>query len=119
MHEKSKIADRSFDFSVRIIELCRFIDKLSGIDRVLAKQLLRSGTSIGANVAEAQAAQSKADFIAKMSIASKESRETLYWLRLIQSSELTEAGKLTPIIQETTELVAIITSIVKTATHNK
>lgn len=118
MPDCKKIDDRSFDFSVRIIKLCRFIDSLSGIDRVLAKQLLRSGTSIGANAAEAQAAQSKPDFIAKMSIASKEARETLYWLRLIKKTAPIPEDKLTNIIQEASELCAITTSIVKTAKEN-
>ena len=108
-----KIDERSFAFSVRIIRVCRHIESISGIDRILAKQLLRSGTSIGANVAEAQAAQSKPDFISKMSIASKEARETLYWLRLINKATPIPEEKLTDITQEATELCAITTSIVK------
>ena len=118
MSDKNKIDARSFDFSVRIIKLCRFIDSLSATDRVIAKQLLRSGTSIGANTTEAQAAQSKPDFIAKMSIASKEARETLYWLRLIKKTSSIPEDKLSDIIQEATELCAIITSIVKTSKEN-
>ncbi len=77
------ILDRVFDFSLKIMSLCREIEKDS-IGRLLVKQLLLSGTSIGANLHEAQGAQSKADFIAKVSIPQKESLETLYWLKLLQ-----------------------------------
>jgi four helix bundle protein len=87
MSDELKITDRSFNFAVRIVKLCKFLEKQGKVSRTLANQLLRSGTSIGANVEEAQAGQSKADFIAKMSIARKESRETHYWLRLLKESE--------------------------------
>ena len=85
------------------------------MSRTLANQLLRSGTSIGANIEEAQAGQSKADFIAKMSISRKESRETLYWLKLLAASELIDEIKLAELTKEADELVRILTSIVKTA----
>jgi four helix bundle protein len=80
---------------------------------VLSKQLLRSGTSIGANIEEAVAAQSRRDFLAKMSIASKEARETRYWLVLLQQSKLTKLD-LKPAIVQVEELIRILTSIVKT-----
>jgi len=82
-----KITDRSFEFAVRVVKLCKYLEAQDRVSRTLANQLLRSGTSIGANVEEAQAGQSKADFIAKMSIARKEARETHYWLRLLKESE--------------------------------
>jgi len=81
-----KIAERTFDFSLRIIELYKFLIN-NKKEYVMSKQLLRCGTSIGANTAEAQAAQSGKDFISKMSIASKEARETNYWLQLLEASE--------------------------------
>lgn len=76
-NSKLSITTRTFEFAMRVIRLCQFLEKQSYVSRTLANQLLRSGTSIGANTEEAQAGQSKADFIAKMSIARKESRETL------------------------------------------
>lgn len=88
---------------------------------VLSKQLLRSGTSIGANVNEAQAAQSKADFIAKMSIASKEARETQYWINLLIETDylISKALHVESLQQESAELAKLLTSIVKTSQANK
>ncbi|MEN6623665.1 MAG: four helix bundle protein, partial [Smithella sp.] len=78
------IEQRSFEFALNIIELYKHLN--SNKEYIISKQLLRSGTSIGANIQEAQAAQSRNDFISKMSIASKEARETKYWLRLLDLS---------------------------------
>ncbi len=89
------------------------------MSRTLANQLLRSGTSIGANTEEAQAGQSKADFIAKMLIARKESRETLFWLRLLKATNLVDENMISEIIKESDELVRILTSIVKTSQKGK
>ena len=83
--EKTDIVKRTVAYSLRIIKFFKTLSKDSA-SQILAKQLLCAGTSIGANVHEAQAAQSKADFISKMSIAYKETREALYWLRLIKES---------------------------------
>jgi four helix bundle protein len=115
MSDELKITDRSFNFAVRIVKLCKLMEKQGKVSRTLANQLLRSGTSIGANVEEAQAGQSKADFIAKMSIARKESRETHYWLRLLKKSETVAETKLLEIIKESDEIVRILTAIVKTS----
>ncbi len=86
---------------------------------VLSKQLLRSGTSIGANTEEATAAQSRKDFISKMSISSKEARETNYWLRLLRDSQLCEGIDYTDLIKESEEIIAILTSIVKTTSAKR
>lgn len=115
MSSETKITDRSFAFAVRIVKLCRFLEKQDRVSKTLANQLLRSGTSVGANTEEAQGAQSKADFISKMSIARKEARETLYWLRLLKETSILPEDKLTEIIAESDEIVRIITSIVKTS----
>lgn len=88
MKTSNLIADKTFDFALSIIDF--YIQLKKNDEFVLSKQLLRSATSIGANVEEAIAAQSKKDFINKMSIASKEARETRYWLRLLDRSKLTE-----------------------------
>lgn len=84
------IRERAFDFSVRIVKLCKYLEKNSGVSRNLILQLLDAGTSVGANLEEAKAAQSTADFIHKNAISLKEARESHYWLRLILATELFE-----------------------------
>jgi four helix bundle protein len=109
-----KIDKRTFDFALLIIEAYKYL--VSKQEYVLSKQLLRSGTSIGANVHEAQAAQSKKDFVSKMAIASKEARETDYWLRLLAKSNfLTEFDKKDELTTEVSAIINIMTKIVKTA----
>jgi four helix bundle protein len=107
------IRERSFCFAIRIVKLCQSLNAKPGVSRILANQLLRSGTSIGANIEEAYGSQSKADFIAKMSISCKEARETHYWLRLLIAAEIIGEIKLTELTDESNQLVAILTSIVK------
>lgn len=115
MSSELKITARSFEFAIRIVNLCKFLEKQNRISKTLANQLLRSGTSVGANIEEAQAGQSKADFIAKMSIARKEARETHYWLRLLKETEIETNHDLAEIINEADEVVRILTAIVKTS----
>ena len=116
------IQDRAFEFSIRIVKLHQYLMKSGETSRILSNQILRSGTSIGANLEEAKGGQSKADFLSKCSILLKEARETHYWLRLLAVCELVPTEKLIPMIQEANELVAILTTIVKkgrqTATKN-
>jgi len=112
---ESIIEKKSFEFALKIIELYKKL--LEQNEYVLSKQLLRSGTSIGANVTEATAAQSKKDFITKMSIASKEARETKYWLTLLSKSKLVNIY-LNDYLLEIDELIKILTSIVKTSQEN-
>ena len=114
------ICERTFAFSVRIVALCRALSRRSSPDenRLLAKQLFRAGTSIGANVEEAHGSQSKPDYIAKMSIACKEARETRYWLRLSAASGMVSPARLRDIIDEAHQLVAILISIVKKCREN-
>jgi four helix bundle protein len=109
------IKEKTFSFSLSIIELYKKM--LDQNEYVLSKQLLRSATSIGANVYEATAAQSRKDFISKMSIASKEARETNYWLRLISASNIVSINVSTE-IDSCNEIVRILTSIVKTSQDN-
>lgn len=110
--QKSIIKERSYEFALMIIRL--YLDLKDAKHFELAAQILRSGTSIGANIEEALAGQSRKDFLAKMSIASKEARETNYWLRLLQDSKLMEEKKIKPLINESVELIKILTKIVKT-----
>ncbi|KJS06713.1 MAG: four helix bundle protein [Vicingaceae bacterium] len=113
--KKSIIQEKSFEFSLIIIKLYqKMIDQN---EYVLSKQLLRSGTSIGANIEEATAGISKKDFIAKMSISSKEARETRYWLKLIDKSNLVEID-VNEELKLVEDLINILTSIVKTAQKN-
>jgi four helix bundle protein len=106
------IKERTFDFAVEIVHLCQDLDKTPGTTRTLGRQLLRSGTSIGANVEEAQAGQSRADFISKYSIALKEARETIYWLRLLIASEICSNGQSENLQGEAQEIARIIGSII-------
>ena len=105
------IKDRTFNFAVEIVRICENLSAKPGVARSLGRQLLRSGTSIGANIEEAQAAQSSADFISKCTIALKESRETVYWLRLIRASRCAN-GSVDVALKEADELSRIIGSIV-------
>lgn len=116
---KKDLPERTFQFAVRIVRLCRVLDERPGVSRTLSRQLLRSGTSIGANVEEGQGSQSRADFISKCFIACKEARETLYWLRLLAATEVETPNRLTEIIQECDELVAILTCIIKKARNRE
>lgn len=100
------------------MKVCQVLDQTPGVSRTLATQLLRSGTSIGANVEESQAAQSRADFLSKLSIACKEARETHYWLRLLASSDIVAENRLTELIDEANQLVAILTTITKRTREN-
>ena len=107
-----EITERTFQFAVQIVKLCQVLDENPGVGRVLSKQLLRSGTSIGANVEEARAGQSKADFIHKNAIALKEARETHYWLRLLVATEIIPHEKLAKLVAEAEELKKIIAAII-------
>jgi len=107
------IKERAFKYSLRAIKLCQYLDKSSGnAGWILSKQYLRSAASIGANLEEAQAAESRADFAHKYTIALKEAREAIYWLKLISESELVPKTKLAPLLKETEELAAIIGKII-------
>ena len=112
MKTENKILELSFEFSLQIIQLYKILVERK--EFVLSKQLLRSGTSIGANVEEAIAAQSRKDFISKMTIASKEARETRYWLRLLDKSKLAEIDY-TPCLASIEHIINILTKIVKTS----
>jgi len=106
------IVERTFEFSVRIVKLARKLDEKSWSVKTLSNQVLRSGTSIGANIEEAQAGQTKADFIHKYSIALKEARETKYWLRLLAASEIMKEDVFESIIAESDEIARVIAKII-------
>ena len=113
MKEENVIVDKSYAFALEIMRLVKLIRAEKEYD--LASQLWRAGTSIGANIEEAQAAQSRADFRSKMSIAAKEARESHYWLRLTRDGKVLPEGELVPLIDDVEEIKRILTSIVKSA----
>jgi four helix bundle protein len=113
MKEGNVILDKSYAFALRTVKLCKYLlDEKK--ERVLSKQILRSGTSIGANVEEAVGAQSQKDFVSKMSVAYKETRETRYWLRLLTDSSYIDAKLSQSFLSDCEELLKIIGSIQKT-----
>jgi four helix bundle protein len=106
------IRSRSFAYALRAIKLYQYLQgRKNGVGWILGNQYLRSACSVGANVEEAQAGESRADFIHKLGIAQKEARESLYWLRLLSESAIVTKRQLEPLRQETKEIIAIITSI--------
>ena len=114
MKEENIIVDKSYAFALEVIRLAKLIREKREYD--LASQLWRAGTSIGANVEEAQAAQSRADFRSKMAIAAKEARETSYWLRLTCDAKILDADQVKPLLDEIESIKRILTSIVKSTT---
>ena len=109
------IENKSFDFAVRIVNLHKHL-YAEKKEFVLSKQLLRSGTSIGANISEAVRGQSKADFLAKMSIALKEANESHYWIRLLYKTDFLTEQEFNSIENDVVELIKILSSICKTST---
>ena len=109
------IENKSFDFAVRIVNLHKHLSAEKK-EFVLSKQLLRSGTSIGANVSEAVRGQSKADFLAKMCIALKEANESHYWIRLLYKTDFLTEQEFNSIENDVVELIKILSSICKTST---
>ena len=106
------ICERTFLYAVRIVKLCHHLEKQADVSRTLAKQLLRSGTSIGANVEEGRAGCSRPDFINKNVIALKEARETRYWLKLLAASGVMQSSQLSELEKEANELMLILGAIV-------
>lgn len=107
------ISERLLDFAARIIKLCNHLGKRQSVS-FIGKQLIRSGTSVGANYEEARGAESNSDFTHKLGIALKEMRETRYWLKLVRKSEIIPENRLKGLIQESEELCAILITSIKT-----
>ena len=111
------VQEKSYKFALKIINLSRILKNKN--EYVIGKQVLKSGTSVGANIEEALAGQSRADFLSKMSIASKEARETAYWLRLIRDSEILDINTASEYLEEIEELIRLLTSIVKSTSTQR
>src|SRR5580698_193833 len=112
-NEEKDLLPRTKLFARRIIRLYCSLSKTDTVSQVLGKQVLRSGTSVGANYREANRARSKAEFISKMGDCLKEADETLYWLELMVDEKIVSEPKLGPLVGETNELVAIFITIIK------
>ena len=110
-----EIKQRAFEFALRVLRVCQHLDAQKGSSWVLSRQLLRSATSVGANLEEAQAAHSKADFICKAEIALKEAREARYWLRLVAAAELVTSRRILPLQKEAEELARVLVAVVVSA----
>ena len=116
LEKPREIRHRSFDYSLRAVKLYQFLqERKPGAGWILGKQYLRAATSVGANIEEAQAAETKSDFIHKYGIAQKEARESHYWLRLLAESGIVPNRRLTALMKETEELYAVITAIIRNA----
>jgi four helix bundle protein len=114
MKEENLIADKSYRFAVRIVKAYLFLSKEQN-EYTLSKQLLRSGTAIGALVSESRFAQSKADFINKLHIALKEANETRYWINLLHDTDFITQSMYNSIFPEIEELISILSAIIKTS----
>lgn len=108
------VENKSFNFAIRIVNLYKYLTDEKK-EYILSKQLLRSGTSIGANVAEAEQAQSKPDFVSKMNIALKEAAETKYWIKLLQATNHLKNEEGSSILADCVELEKILVSIIKSS----
>ncbi len=108
------IQEKSFRFAVRIVNLCKYL-QTEQKEYILSKQLLRSGTSIGANVSESQQAQSRPDFVNKLNIALKEASETEYWLRLLSETEYLTKEQFDSIFADCDEVKSLLVAIVKSS----
>ena len=113
MKKDNVVRDKSYAFALRVVKLYKFLIEEKK-ESILSKQLLRSGTSIGANIEEAIGGQSKKDFFAKLTISYKEARETKYWLRLLRDSDYLTSKAANSLIEDIDELLRIIGSIQKT-----
>ncbi|MBI5730658.1 MAG: four helix bundle protein [Ignavibacteriales bacterium] len=109
---------KSFEFAVRIVKFYKYLLKKDKDLRALYEQLLRAGTSIGANVSEAQSAHSKKDFVNKLDISLKESRETDFWLKVLHAAEIINENEFKSIYKDCDELERLLVSSIKTAKSN-
>lgn len=114
--QKNVIKEKSYAFAVEIVYICRMLNECR--EYILSRQLLRSGTSIGANVRESVYGQTRADFIAKLSIALKEAHETEYWLYLLRDTGYLTAEQIRPLSALLCEIQALLIAILKTAKKN-
>jgi four helix bundle protein len=113
--KKNILKDKGFDFAVRIVKLAKLI---SADNYIIGKQILRAGTAVGALVCEAEFAQSRADFINKMSIALKEANETFYWIRLLQATDYINEKQYDSLSKDIDEIISLLVKSIKTTKNN-
>jgi four helix bundle protein len=109
------IQERTFEFAVQVVLFCGKVSKMHTTTGVLARQLLKSATSVGANMEEADGAQTKPDFRTKVSTAKKEAKETVYWLRLIAATDAAARDRVLPLLAEANQIASIVTAIKRKA----
>ena len=115
---RSILQEKSYAFALKVVRVCRMLQETKK-EFVLTKQLLRSGTAIGALVEEGRQAESKPDFIHKLSISNKEANETQYWIRLLIDSEILDEGIGRELLENSNELIRILTASLKTSKANR
>ncbi len=116
MKENNIILEKSYKFAIRIVNLSKVLNEKNAFS--LSNQIIKSGTSIGANIVEAQDAQSKKDFISKLSISLKEAEETDYWLRLLRDTEYISDDEFNSLISDCREIERLLTSIIKSVKNS-
>jgi len=118
MKEENPLLDKSYSFAIRIVKLHQHIVEQKK-EYVLSKQILRSGTSVGANIEEANQAESKSDFIHKLSVSNKEAHETFFWLRLLRDAELLEPRLAESLLTDCDELIRLLIASIKSSKRNQ
>lgn len=118
MYKESILTEKSLEFAAQTIKFCIHVNKTTG-ENIITKQLIRSSTSIGANISEANYGVSRADFISKMQIAMKESSESEYWLKLLYKAEYVVEDEVIHLINNCREIERILIATLKTAKENK
>ncbi|PIR49216.1 four helix bundle protein [Candidatus Peregrinibacteria bacterium CG10_big_fil_rev_8_21_14_0_10_55_24] len=116
--DDNAVLKKSYEFALLAIRLCKKLTEEQK-EYILSKQLLRSGTSIGANVTEAQSAESKSDFVHKLNIALKEARESKYWLRLLLDGMYAQSGDIEPLLAEIEEIISLLVAIITSSKRPK
>ena len=116
MNDDNIAIEKSYEFAIKIVNLSKLLDEKHAY--ALSNQVIKSGTSIGANIAEAQQAQSKKDFISKLSIALKEASETVFWLNLLKDTGYLTEEYFTNLNKDCNELIRLLTAIIKTSKQN-
>ena len=116
MEKENVIYDKSYRFAIRIVNLSKYLDEQHAF--AISNQVLKCGTSIGANVSESQQAQSRKDFISKLSIALKAASETVYWLNLLKDTDYITETEFTSITNDCEELIRLLTAIIKSTKNN-
>ncbi|MBS1817981.1 MAG: four helix bundle protein [Acidobacteria bacterium] len=114
-----ELRERTFEFACRIVRLCRRLSQTPNVQRQISAQLLRAGTSVGANLKEAKSAHTRKEFSCKLALVLREAREASYWLRLIQATGLVNEAQIRGLVREADELVAIFTVAARKSKENR